>query len=239
MTMSSMAQKYSLILPGLFLLVGCFAARPELPLEIPPNGIMRYEFGRIAAGAPLSQTFVIANPGSQPIGLQAKSASCSCLASPAAGVITAGQSLAMDTRVDTRALRGPVELVAVFTTTEPDRPYLQLVLSGEVVPPVRVQPEVLYFGQLAPGANYVRRIEIEPSGPEQRIRRIRSASGRLGLRQIVSRSKLAKQKRRVTLEVTLPQGLGSGGFEDQLLIETNDPLLAVYPVPVLAILLPN
>ena len=63
--------------------------------------------------------------------------------------------------------------------------------------------------------------------------------GRLGLRQIASRSKLAKQKRLVTLEVTLPQDLGSGGFEDQLLIETNDPLLAVYPVPVLAILLPN
>jgi hypothetical protein len=237
--MTAIAMKYYLLLPGLLWLAGCVAARPELPMEIPPNGVLRHEFGQIAAGAPLSKTFVIANPGPQPIGLQAKSASCSCLASPAAGVITAGKSLAMDARVDTRALRGPVEIVAVFATTEPDRPDLQLVFSGEVIPPVRVRPEVLYFGQLTPGANRVRRIQIEPSGPEQRIRRIRSASGRLGLRQIASPSKLTKEKRVVTLEVTLPRGLGSGGFEDRLLIETNDPSLQVYPVPVLAILLPN
>lgn len=238
-TMLARFRNQSRLVLALLCFAGCSAVRPGSPVEIPPNGVLREEFGRVPAGRTLEKTFVIANSGPRPIGLQARGGSCSCVVFPDTAVITAGKTLAIDLRVDTRALQGPVQVVVEFATTDVARPILQLILAGDVLPPVEVRPEVLYFGQLTDPANHARRLQIEPSSSEYRIRRVSSASGRLGLRRLASAPEATVGKRGLMLEVTLPQGLQAGGFEDQLLIETTDPKLAVFTVPVLAIVLPH
>ena len=153
----------------------------------------------------------------------------------ASGVITAGQTLTLRMRVETRTLRGPVQVAAAFTTTDPERPLLQLVLAGEVLPPVQVEPPVLYFGRVVAGRPQMRLLVIEPARPDVRIRRVSSAGTGLGLRKVASATESEALKRGLALEVHLPITLGPGGFEGQLLVETNDARIPNYPVPVLAI----
>ena len=225
--------KVLIVAAALTCLVGCVVARPDGPRTIPADGVLSESFGRVPAGEVVERTFVISNPGTQPLGLEKQAASCDCLVSPSSGVITAGRSLALRMRAETRALRGSVELVSAFKTTDPERPLLQLRLAGEVLPPVQIEPAVLYFGRVRAGGSHMRRVVIEPARPDVRIRRV-SGPG-LGLRKVTSARDTEVPAQGLTLEVYLPTDLGPGGFEGQLLVETNDERLPAYAVPVLAI----
>ena len=229
--------KVLVVVAALACLVGCVATRPEGPRTIPADGVLSESFGRVPAGEVVERTFVIANPGPRPLGLEKRATSCDCLVSPSSGVITAGRSLSLRMRVETRSLRGPVELVAALTTTDPERPLLQLRLAGEVLPPVQIEPAVLYFGRVRAGGAHMRRLVIEPARSDVRIRRV-SGPG-LGLRKVPSPTDTEVPARALTLEVYLPPNLGPGGFEGELLVETNDDRIPAYAVPVLAIVVPE
>jgi hypothetical protein len=233
------SSRQNLFFATLLCLAGCFAARPGVPLTIPADGIFVEEFGRTSAGDVVERTFVLLNEGSQPLGLELEASSCDCLVSPTTGVITAGQTLAVEMRVDTRTLQGRVEMVAAFATTDPDRRTLQLILAGEVVPPVTVEPPVLYFGQVRSGVAQVREIVIQPSRAGIRIRRVFTDGGGLGLRKVGSVAGTGGLATGLVLEVTLPGNSGPGGFEGRLVVETTDVRIPKYAIPVLAIVLPE
>ena len=239
MKMPRESSKQKLLLATLLCLAGCFAAGPGVPLTIPADGVLVEEFGRMSAGDVVERTFVLLNEGSQPLGLELEASSCDCLVSPTTGVITAGQTLAVEMRVDTRTLRGPVEMVAAFATTDPDRRTLQLILAGEVVPPVTVEPPVLYFGRVRSGGAHVREIVIQPSRAGIRIRRVFTDGGGLGLRKVGSIAGTGGVAPGLVLEVTLPGNSGPGGFEGRLVVETTDVRIPKYAIPVLAIVLPE
>lgn len=239
MKMPRESSKQKLLLATLLCLAGCFAAGPGVPLTIPADGVLVEEFGRIPAGEVVEHTFVLVNEGSQPLGLELEASSCDCLVSPTTGVITAGQTLAVQVRADTRTLHGSVRMVAAFATTDPDRRSLQLILAGEVVPPVTVDPSVLYFGRVRAGQGPVRKIVIQPSRTGVRIRRVSADGGRLGLRKVGSVAGTGGLATGLVLEVTLPRNLGPGGFEGRLVVETTDVRVPKYAIPVLAIVVPE
>ena len=233
------SSRRSLIFATLLCLAGCFASRPGMPLTIPADGVLVEQFGQVHAGDTVKRTFVLVNEDSQPLGLELEASSCDCLVSPTTGVITAGQTLAVEMRADTRTLQGPVKMVAAFATTEPDRPTLQLILAGEVVPPVTVEPPVLYFGRVRSGAAHAREIVIQPSRAGTRIRRGTTDGGGLGLRKVGSVAGTGGVAPGLVLEVTLPGNSGPGGFEGRLVVETTDVRIPKYAIPVLAIVLPE
>jgi len=195
------------------------------------------EFGRVPAGDVVERTFVLVNEGLQPLGLELDASSCDCLVSPTTAVITAGQTLAVEMRVDTGTLQGPVKMVAAFATTDPDRRTLRLILAGEVVPPVTVEPSVLFFGRVRSGGAHVREIVIQPSRAGVQIRRVFTDGGGLGLRKVGSVAGTGGLAPGLVLEVALPRNLAPGGFEGGLVVETTDVWIPKYPIPVLAIVL--
>ncbi len=232
-------RKGSVFFAGFVCLAGCFAARPLTPRLIPTDGVLLEEFVHLAAGSEEKRTFLVANPGPDPLGLKVVGTSCPCLVSPTSGVITAGQTLAFRVRVDTRELQGRVHLTAEFDTTDSEKPRLQLVLVGDVLPPVEVDPPVVYFGQVRSGTSEVRLVRITPARPDVRIRRISSVRGGLGLQRAAEMPSAPTADGSLVVEVRLPPNLGPGGFAGELLVRTDDPLLPNYPVPVLAIILAN
>ena len=130
-------------------------------------------------------------------------------------------------------------IVCLPLLADPDRRTLQLILAGEVVPPVTVEPPVLYFGRVRSGVAQVREIVIQPSRAGIRIRRVFTDGGGLGLRKVGSVAGTGGLATGLVLEVTLPGNSGPGGFEGRLFVETTDVGIPKYPIPVLAIVLPE
>jgi hypothetical protein len=226
---------------GCFVVSGCSLFTAEESLWRSRDSRIEQDFGRVAAGAILEASFVIGNPTAAPLGLALGAASCACEVEIHETAVVAGGRTEVNLRVDTTALAGAVVRIVELETTDELRPKLHLVLRGTVVPPVRAQPPVLYFGRVAAGARAQKQIVLTPGGPEIRIRRVSSASGRLGLRRVaappgdVGGGEGSPLGRVMVLEVFLPANLRAGGHEDQLLVETSSSILPRYEIPVLAI----
>jgi hypothetical protein len=201
---------------------------------------LEQDFGRLTAGAVIETSFIVGNPTHEPLGLALGPTSCACEVELSETAVVAGGRAEVRVRVDTTALAGAVVRVVELETTDAVRPTLYLVLRATVVPPVLAEPSVLYFGRVAAGTRPHKQIVLTPGGPEFRIRRVTSASGRLGLKRLASPAtepvgESTAHSRAVVLEVILPGNLRTGGHEDQLIVETSSPLPRRYEIPVLAI----
>ncbi|MFP6663667.1 MAG: hypothetical protein VCC00_05660 [Deltaproteobacteria bacterium] len=229
----------------LFLAVsGCrlFAAEDRAPYN--RDARLEQDFGRVAAGTVIEARFVVGNPTAAPLGLALGAASCACEVEIGETAVVAGGHTEVRLRVETKALAGAVVRVVELHTTDPTRPILHLVLRGTIVAPVLAQPRVLYFGRVASGTRPHKQIVLRPGGPEIRILRVSSASGRLRLKRLATppgdaaTGPSCPPARAMVLEVFLPANLRPGGHEDQLVVETTDALLPRYEIPVLAIVEP-
>lgn len=195
------------------------------PLE--RSALLEADFGRVAAGEAVEKVFVVSNPTREPLGLAVRATSCRCAVDLAETAVVAGDSAEVRVRVETAELSGPVTRVVELATTDPQREILRLVLRGEVQAPVEADPAVLYFGRIARGSRPVRDIELRPAAGV-RIRRVGSASGKLGLARATEQPEQGMRVR-----VAPPAGLARGGYEDRLVVEVQGARLSRFEVPVL------
>lgn len=203
---------------------------------------LEQNFGRVAAGTVIEARFIVGNPTAAPLGLALGAASCACEVEIGETAVVAGGHTEVRLRVETKALAGTVARVVELDTTDPMRPKLHLVLRGTIVAPVLAQPPVLYFGRVTSGTRPHQQIVLTPGGPDVRILRVSSASGRLRLKRLAAppgdatAAPSCPPDRAMALDVFLPANLRPGGHEDQLVVETTDLLLPRYEIPVLAII---
>lgn len=205
---------------GCALLLG----QPE-PLSRAPR--LEADFGAVPAGQIVEEVFVVDNPTRAPLGLSLRAASCRCSVDMEETAVVAGGRAKVRVQLATQTLGGEVVRVVELATTDPERETLQLVLRGRVDRPVRADPEVLYFPQIASGRRSVREVELLPAAGVA-ILRVRSASGRLGLGRASD-----QPERGLRVRVAPPAGLPAGGHEDRLIVELRGAALAQVEIPVL------
>ena len=224
----------------LTLLPGCALLFETSPEPLSRSTILEQDFGRIAAGVSVARIFRVGNPSAAPLGLRVRTSSCSCSVSLGETAIIAGGRAEVRVELETAELVGNVVQIAELETTDPERPTLSLVLRGEVVPPVRADPQVLYFGRINRGARVFREISLKPGSSDVKILRVTSASGTLRLLRLAGNAPpgaatSTPAEGELRIRVSWPQDLLPGGHEDRLVVETTSRELPRFEVPALVI----
>ncbi|MDD4903006.1 MAG: DUF1573 domain-containing protein [Candidatus Bipolaricaulis sp.] len=107
-----------------------------------------FNFGKVIEGTIVVHTFILSNPGPQPIEIKKVRASCGCTAMALSDYsLDAGESVQLDTRVDTSGFGGDVvkSIYVDYMTGSSESKTLTLHVAGNVS---RAQPYHITVGDL-------------------------------------------------------------------------------------------
>ena len=205
---------------------GAGRARIESPMGL-------FNFGKVAAGAQVENYFPLRNRGDADLIIQRVLPGCGCTSVGAVEAIPPGQERKLRVVFDSNGFSGPIsKTVRVFSNDE-SRPYLDLVMEGEVLPDVVVNPPWVRFNDVVPGigAEAVREVRIEAaSAAPVKLGEVKSFSPYLTVRETAGDEK-SKQ-----LQVRLSSDAPIGELRDRITVQLSGEGLArpVLNIPVFA-----
>lgn len=107
---------------------------PQANVDLP---LLRWDWGKIPAKPPISQTFPIQNTGDKSLLINSVVTSCGCtVAALSSSVIPPGQraDLKVTFDPDFHATEGPVTRLVWLETNDPDMPVVELRVDADVIP---------------------------------------------------------------------------------------------------------
>ena len=145
---------------------GASAAEGKVANSGPPPKVVveseEFAFGRVAVGTTVKHSFHLANDGAGPLVLESGGTSCSrcTLSSVPERPIPPGGGADVEVQYHAHTgTEGEFRQTAVVKTNDPERPEVDLVVSGKVTVPVSVNPPDIVFSHL--GINETRSATIK------------------------------------------------------------------------------
>jgi len=123
------------------------------------------DLGEVLRGDPVRSTFVLKNPGTIAVSIEARP-TCGCTAAKFDKTIPPGGEGKLETELNTASLRGRVRKPITVTTDEPGRPTLTLTLVANVLSLVEVEPGPGKVVLLRAGEPAVEQFTVRTRGPE-------------------------------------------------------------------------
>jgi len=91
-----------------------------------------FDFGEVAAGESHEHAFAVQNPGTQRLVLTPAGCNCRESSNRDAIVVAPGASAEVIVELDTTGASGPLRQIEHFTTSDPSRPHIDLVVTAQV-----------------------------------------------------------------------------------------------------------
>lgn len=205
------------------LLAGTGTAAPAIVCENP-----EHYFGAVSNTATVVCDFTIANEGNSPLFIPGVRPDCGCLIARMSDVsLDPGESATLRAEFNLKNRAGPQLRRIVVESNDPAQPRLVLVIAGEAIAPVRVEPERIYWGNAPAAADSERACEIFfQKGDESYINAARADAPFFSARTIV-----IKPRRHYRVEVRASAPLPEGPFETILRVETDNPRFRTLEIP--------
>ncbi|HZR84134.1 MAG TPA: DUF1573 domain-containing protein [Candidatus Binatia bacterium] len=198
-----------------------------------PRALVRepsHDFGTVEPGALVLHRFEIANVGDQPLDILSVKASCGCTASVLSDrTVYPGQSGAVELALDTSQLSGRQSKAVYVATSDPGVSEIALVLYGEVVTDVSVEPRRVFLGRIAPGDVATSVVNVVVHRDDVAITDVKSESGQVA----VSVAPLDPPERGMRLVVTPRTNGEPGPFSDRVVVRTTSSRQPKIAIPVL------
>jgi hypothetical protein len=217
-----------LVLLGILGLAGCNgASRPAGPAAEFPH--RRHDFGTVVQGTRVEHAFVVRNPGSADLLIQAVEARPP-LTARFDRVVPAGGQGQIRVALDTAGLHGQGELHVGVHTNDPNVPGKVLALAGRIVPVVEVTPrDRAYF------------FTVKGQGGEQRLTLVNHGSRPVEAGEATSDNPYFHPRvsplapgQRYEVVITLDPATPAGRYKGTVVIPTGLDALPQVEIPVRA-----
>jgi hypothetical protein len=185
-----------------------------------------FDFGSVVKGAKVTHKFVVKNEGQAPLTISKITNSCDCFSAKFDETIEPGKEGTIDVTVDTSKQEGPIQLIGVINSNDPERPVTHLTIKGLVKGPIALLPQDHFALTAVRGENKVSHIILEINRPKPlKVKGIESTNPLFKPRvETVTPGK----KYRITIKASSNADLGlhSGTIN----IKTDDPEKPVIPI---------
>ncbi len=154
------------LLAALFWLLSLHAQAQGVPRLACDEPVHR--FGTVEPPEPVRHVFVIRNEGTAPLRIEGVRTSCGCVVGRIGNAtLEPGGELDIRTELPTLGRLGAQRSTILVVSNDPLRRHFPLVLEGTIARVVRIEPEMLLFGTVAPGSPAVKReLLVHNDGPE-------------------------------------------------------------------------
>ncbi len=123
---------------------GLAQAQPRLFCELPS-----FEFAPLDNSQEVNHTFTLSNSGKSTLYIRRVRSDCGCLlVRPAPETIEPGGQIEIKARLILKGLRGSQKRKITVFSNDPQTPQLVLTIAGEVLAPVDLYPERLFWGHI-------------------------------------------------------------------------------------------
>lgn len=135
-------------------------AQPAPPRLVCPEP--RHDFGTAESGTTVKHSFVLRNAGGQPLEIRKIKADCSCtVARSVATVIPPDGETKLEVELSLKGLQGRQEKRVMLHSNDPEKPIYVLVLEGEAIKGVEVEPDRIYLGTITLDSDAAQIINIK------------------------------------------------------------------------------
>lgn len=112
----------------------------------------RWDFGQMRQHAEAQHSFRFWNDGNEPLRILEIDTDCGCTAGVAGDTVLApGKESRIDVTFQSRSAEGKIQKVVIVKTNDPGEPRIDLVVSADVKPWVKINPRTLDFGEVRRG----------------------------------------------------------------------------------------
>ena len=202
----------------------------------------KYDFGTMETGKEQSHEFLFTNEGAGTLVLGKSSSSCQCTVTEMErGELAPGESSKVTIQWKTREVTGPFRQTIKIATNDPEQPQARVIISGNVIVPVEVQPGELIFSRVTlgePAEAEVRLLCHVPGTPLEILDSKMADQDTAGCFEVacepVSKEQLGDSKAQsaVLLRVGVKPGLPQGAFQQTILLRTNLDAAPAVTVPI-------
>jgi hypothetical protein len=190
-----------------------------------------FHFGQVYQGSKVEHTFRFRNAGGAPLVIDNVRSSCGCTAAlVSATVIPPGGAGEVRATFDSGRFRGPVEKTIYLHVNDPQQPVARMHVRGTVTPEIRIEPEQVDFGTLAPGVAREARITLSNQGDREVAFPAVTATA-AELQAELTASALAPGKSAQLVIRAAPKA-GKPRLSGYVLIRTNSPRSPELRIPV-------
>jgi len=191
-----------------------------------------HDFGVVAKDAKVEYRFVFSNIYQEPVHVVGVRSSCGCTdPSVSKNDLKTYEKSEIVAKFNTRAFTGNHSATLTVTIDKPFYAEVQLNVWGEIRSDITVRPEQVGLGTVEQGQEIERRITITHSGkPDWKIVDVRSVNTNYEV-EVVDGPRRNSQVS-YDLVVKLKKDAPPGYVSDQLILVTNDPHAAQFPIEV-------
>ncbi len=134
---------------------------------------VRHDLGRLPSWQKVQVQVRVGNEGAGRLVLNEVETSCGCTtAVTARRVLGPGEYLIVEVTLDPAREQGHVHKTLTLHSNDPRQPRVEVVLEGEVVPPLQANPDLASFREVLPGDVRVQRVRLlSPAGGRPRLER--------------------------------------------------------------------
>lgn len=216
-------------LSGLILVCGraAPAGNPEIVLEKPTLDI-----GEILAGGIKELSFPVRNRGAAPLRITAVDAGCGCLTPSYPQALAPGAAGEIRFKFEPAATwYGPMEKHIQVSSSDPNHPTSELLLTCKVIPFVQVEPSLLVQVPYRAGETYQKEVTLIPrQGSGLKITGV-SSSTRL-IRTTLEQPAPDDPRRAYRLKMTIGPWEGPGDWDARVRFKTSEPKLPQWFIAV-------
>ncbi len=200
------------------------ASAPAAPVGDPGKIVcpeIEYDFGKMDNIKKVEHQYVVRNEGKGELLISQVKASCGCTAAKLdKDRLAPGEQTNINVTLDLRNRKGLQKKTISVMSNDPTTPTLTLLLQGEAVPVVAVEPEILNFGTIADDAPVTKTVTIR-SAKDNVTFHVKGVTMKNSQLQIALQTKEIEPGKSYEITATTPGGLKSGGYGGQIEIETD------------------
>lgn len=183
-----------------------------------------WNFGSVPQDRELKHKFLIKNEGNALLELKQVIPTCACTAAlPDKRRLAPGESTFVETTLKTGKLKGRISKTITVVSNDPGKRQLQLIVTGEILPPFYVKPSALQFGKFSK-TNTSKPIPftvVLTAGSVAKIETVRSSSNLLDVQQVGEPQKRADGSVALNYVATVKAGAPVGLLRERIDITSN------------------
>lgn len=189
-----------------------------------------FDFGKSDNIKKVEHQYVVRNEGTGELTIHQVKASCGCTAAKLEkDKLAPGEQTNINVTLDLRSRKGLQKKTISVMSNDPQTPTLTLILKGEAVPVVAVEPEILNFGTITDDAPVTKTLTLRAvkEGVTFHVKDVTMKNNQL---QLALETKEIEAGKSYEITATAPGGMKPGGYGGQIEITTDFPDNPVFRV---------
>ena len=180
----------------------------------------QFDFGEVYQGEKVLHVFEFVNAGQDPLLIDRVRSSCGCTAALVSEKnLAPGAKGQVQANFDSARFRGTVSKTIYLYSNDPVKPLVQLIIKGEVIEIVAVEPEQVSFGTVAGDQTLEAKVVLRNQG-EKPLTLGTPSTTAVELQVEMPETTLARGEE-VSLELTLSPKPGTTRFSGYILVPVN------------------